>query len=446
MHDTSAAAPVSDGERDSTFWTPLLHRWFIRYNPFYLLSATLVLTGMIAWSHGIAQVGSVDGSLVVAGVAELYAAALIGGAALLMRIGQRRPAVMLALLTALYQGDVTLHTETCAYLSKIGALASYAWFAIFVIKLHALAWAMRVRLSLMSYLTAAFGAAGLLIFPRALPFLGSGMGSALMAFWLYSLCSLHSFQEVTPAAPLDAWGAVVFRRAVRAIWLLWLALGLGHVFFWSTERSLQIAPFLAAAALWAVRKVRRESRVWLLVASVLASAAWIVPDTFFITALIAALALGLRAWPKLGVQGAVNAPSVSPYRATENGSSLRPPLPAPFPFGDAARKRLFVGSLGSLYLAVWTSGWTGGAWPAHILALDMAMSLGMLLLIWRARIRTAVLPPAACLVHGVAIAGMIPVPHSLVAWGSTTVAAGFVVLFGTLGANYWLRNTLVRRT
>ena len=51
------------------------------------------------------------GPLRVAAIAEVYAVALIGGAALLMRIGQRRPAVMLALLTALYQCSLTLHGD-----------------------------------------------------------------------------------------------------------------------------------------------------------------------------------------------------------------------------------------------------------------------------------------------------------------------------------------------
>ena len=55
----------------------------------------------------------------------------------------RRPAVLLALLTVLYQGDLTLHTETCAYLGGVGIFASVAWLAMFVAKLYALAWALK---------------------------------------------------------------------------------------------------------------------------------------------------------------------------------------------------------------------------------------------------------------------------------------------------------------
>jgi hypothetical protein len=77
----------------------LLHRWFVEYNPFYLLSAMLVLVGMTALAHAAAQAGSGEGA-----IGEVYAFSLIAGAALLVRIRQRRPAVMLGLLTVVYQG------------------------------------------------------------------------------------------------------------------------------------------------------------------------------------------------------------------------------------------------------------------------------------------------------------------------------------------------------
>src|SRR5580704_8246864 len=122
----------------------LLHRWLIEYNPLYLLSAALVLTGTFLCSRGLARDDRVYGPLGVALIAELYAACLIGGAALLMRIGHRRPAVMLALLTILYQWDLTLHTERTPY---FGAWAAAAWVVVFAAKLYGLAWAMKLRLS-----------------------------------------------------------------------------------------------------------------------------------------------------------------------------------------------------------------------------------------------------------------------------------------------------------
>ena len=43
---------------EDTYWRRLLHRWLVEYNPLYLLSATLVLGGMILTSRGLAREGS----------------------------------------------------------------------------------------------------------------------------------------------------------------------------------------------------------------------------------------------------------------------------------------------------------------------------------------------------------------------------------------------------
>ena len=130
---TSAATDTATNaspDPNADFWRKLLHRWLVQYNPLYLLSASLCLAGMILCSRGLAHGGSAHGELVVALIAEVYAGALIGGAALLTRIGQRRPAVMLALITALYQCDLTLHTEASACLGSVGVAASAVWAAL----------------------------------------------------------------------------------------------------------------------------------------------------------------------------------------------------------------------------------------------------------------------------------------------------------------------------
>ena len=440
MQDDSIVSPIADGKEESAFWTRLLHRWFVEYNPFYMLSAALVLTGTMLWSRGFAQEGSVYGSLCVAAVAEIYAVSLIGGAALLMRIGQRRPAIMLALLMAVYEGDPTLHTETCAYLSRVGAFAAALWLLLFVVKLRALAWAMRVRISPLSFVIAVLGALGLVIIPHALPLLASSQRSSVIAFWLLSLLSLFSlpFQKMTSTAPLDAWGAVVFRRAVRATWLIWSVLIVAHVFFWSTQRVLELDVFFPALALLGVRWIRRESGVWLLVTSVLVFVACMLPETFSLTAVFAAIMLGLRTWPRVGIDAAA-IPVMSPYRAVD-ASRINPPLAASFvPLGHAERHRALVGSIAALYLALWTLHWSGGPWPAHVLAFDLAMTLAMLLVAWRANARIARLPPIACVTHYILSAGLVPVPRSLVAWGETAVAVGFLLLFVSLGTSYRLR-------
>jgi hypothetical protein len=390
------------------YWQKLLHRWLVEYNPLYLLSATLVLGGMILTSRGLAEQGSLHGQLGVAAIAELYALALIGGAALLVRIGQRRPAVMLALITALYQCDLTLHTETCVYLGAAGVVASVAWVALFVAKLHALARAVRVRLSRGAFATATLGALGL----AALPYAAGGMdprgASALVAVWVFALASAHRAAEVSPLVPLDRWGATVLRRAVRATWLLWgLLLGL-HVYFWSTQHALELRALAPVVPLVLSRRVRSEARAWMVVAATLVGVALVSPPLFSVTALVGAGALALRA---------------------ARGGALR-----------TARLRLVTGALVALYLSAWTAGWTSGAWPDHVVALDVALAVGLAFLFVRGRVRVALAPLGATGVHFVVRADLVPAPRGPVEWGGAAMALGFAALIVALATSYRLRD------
>src|SRR4051812_22790377 len=183
----------------------LLHRWLVQYNPLYLVSATLCLAGVYLTARGLADRGTAFGEVGVAAITELYAIALIGGAALLTRIGQRRPAVMLALLAALYQGDLTLHTEVCTYLGRVGVAASAAWAALFVAKLYALAWALKVRPSRSAVALAAYGGAGLAVMPHVLARVPPGAGGALVALWAFSVgaLGLYAPRAVASAVELD---------------------------------------------------------------------------------------------------------------------------------------------------------------------------------------------------------------------------------------------------
>ena len=78
----------------------LLRRWLVEYNPLYLASATCVLAGIWILARESARRPTVFGALSVWLLGEVYAMALIGGAAFLMRIRQGRAATMLAIMAA----------------------------------------------------------------------------------------------------------------------------------------------------------------------------------------------------------------------------------------------------------------------------------------------------------------------------------------------------------
>lgn len=436
-HDTAEAA---------SYWRRLLHRWLIEYNPLYLISATLVLGGMILTSRGLAREGSLYGEIGVAAISELYAAALIGGAALLTRLGHRRPAVMLGLLTALYQCDLTLHTETCAFLGAVGVWAAAGWLGLFVAKLYAIAWALKLRLSRLTIATATLGALGLTVFPHYLQSMDARASSSLVAIWLFALGSLVVSQQITSSVDLDAWGATVLRRAVRATWVMWAALLFLHVLFWS---KIQVEVLLPVAALLLIRRIRSEAQVWAVVAGTLVLVGVASPGYLSVAALLAMAALALRAVPvtdAVRLAPASDPPvtsSPSPYRAfSSEVEAPRAVAPAPLvPFAPEARLRLMTGALFALYLSVWTLGWTRGPWPNHILALDLSMTVLVVLIAWRARVRSAIVPMTACYAHLVVQLRVIPAPRSLLQWGGTAVGLGFALLFVALGATYWLRRS-----
>ena len=428
-----------------TYARRLLHRWLVEYNPLYLLSAMLVLGGMILTSRGLARDASLYGSIGVAAIAELYALTLIGGAALLTRIGQRRPGVMLALLTVLYQWDLTLHVETCVNLGLSGAIATGAWLAMFAAKVHGLAWAMKIRISRPAFAAATLAALGLAVLPHVLNRTDARYGTALVALWLTALTSLHRTGAVTSLVELDNWGATVRRRVERATWLLSGLLLVLHVTFWSTQYPVKLAALASIAPLLATRWIRGEARVWCIAVATLVVTALRLPGTFSLVAFIAAIALALRARDAAraptDVRVTVTERGVSgPYRASAENAQTTCVEQHVVTDGAAAMVRLFTGSAVALYLWAWTFRWSSGPWPSHVIALDLVFSIAVVFVVWKRRVRGPIAPMLASWLHFVVQARLIPAPHTTLEWGGASVALGFALLIASLAGSYWLRS------
>jgi hypothetical protein len=443
---TPAPGPGAPPQPGKGYCQSLLYRWFVEYNPLYLLSAALVLGGCVVLSSGLADHDSLSETIGVALIAEVYAASLLGGVALLTRIGMRRPAVMLALLSILYQWDTTLHTETCAYLGAAGAFATAAWLAIFVGKLFALGWALRVRFARRALAAATLAAVGLAFGPRLLPELGARGAGAALAAWAFALGALYDEGAITSLVELTPWGRVVLRRATRAAWLLSAALVAVHVAVWQRDHAISVASVLPALPLLGLRRVRSEARAWALSAGTLVTVALAMPGALSVAALLLAAALVLRALsprfaPAAAVRNAAQAPA-QPYRAGGVAFAAQTPeavAPERASVASAERARAWAGAAFALHLAAWTVPWTGGAGPPHVLALDVALTLAVALLVWRARAHASLVPLGVCYLHFVVQARLVPAPRTTVEWGASAVALGFVLLAGSLAASYRLR-------
>lgn len=469
-----AARPSTPPEPDaSRYWRELFHLWFVRYNPLYLVSAMLVLAGLNLVSKGLASEGSLAGPLAVGLVAEVYAAALIGGAALLTRAGQRRPAVLLALVAIVYQGDLTLHTETCSVLGLLGVGLSALWLAVFVAKLVALAWALRVRVARRALVAAAVGALGLAFLPRVLSGAGADRAGTLLALFVFGLGvllprELAASVSPRPGAELDAWGRLVLRRTVLAAWALWAALLALHVAFWASEAPIAVARVLPALVALVVARQPREARVWAIAGGALLLVAWARPTQLSAVAALVAMSLALRAFTRLRTAEA--APSRggddgSPYRVgrglarderdehdehDEHDERDRPTrgrvevVEVLAPVSAEERLRLLTGALAATYVAQWTGGWgawaawEGGALPPHHLLVDLVFLAAAAALAWRLRGRLPLVFAGAVVGHGLLASGLVPRPHSLVGWGVAALALGFSLLLGSIGVSYAL--------
>jgi hypothetical protein len=275
----------------------LVHRWFVEYNPFYLLSAALVFYGSSLLTSGLQSEESLSWSSLSALVSQAYAFALLGGVALLVRIDRRRPAVVLALLFLLYQWDLTLHTETSAYLGTAGLVSALVWLALFVGKLFAIGWALKVRFAPRFLAATTLGAAGLVFGPRLIPELGAVGSGMMVGAWVFALGALGPFSGgITSLAELSPWGRTVLRRATRAAWIVsGVLLGIHVLYFWAKDHEIALAMAWPAIPLLYVRKVRSEGVAWGYVLGVLFFVAVGAPYLLSSVAVLAAAALVLRA-------------------------------------------------------------------------------------------------------------------------------------------------------
>jgi hypothetical protein len=429
-------APESDaGESNAGPVARLLYRWFVEYNPLYLLSAVLVLLGLFLMARGLTSDSSSWGSFGVGIVTELYSGALIGGAALLTRIGLRRTAVCVALIAVLYQGDLILSTETYPLL-RVGVLGSVAWLVVFVAKLSALAWALRLRLSFSAVAVPALGAVGLAAIPY-LPRMVDRHTSMVVAMWLFALfaSALWTSRRVTSRVALDAWGTTVLRRTLRATWLIWGCLAVGHVAFWSLQHDGLAIAFVPVAMLLATRWLQRERTVFAVVVATLIVTAARIPDLFPPVALMSAIVFALHALRKPSVPKPLEPPLglADAYRgacATEEKTATPEPGFELAPRATRTRQLAWAGY--AVYLAVWTASWSGGAWPDHLVALDLVIAAVVALFVWKQGQRSVAWPLIVTYGHWAIQSRVVRVPQSTLSLGVTTVSIGFALLLVSL--------------
>jgi len=438
---TTKDAPSTDPFR------ALIHEWFVEYNPTYLLSAALVLAGLTLVSFNLAE-SDASAGIGLTCVAEIYALALIGGAALLCRFGQRRAAVMVGLLAALYQCDLTLHVETCAFLDGVGWIAALAWALFFHAKLRALVAALDLTPSRSALLVPTLGAFGLALVPHALRSLDSAPRVVLVSLFVFAMLAstFWTSRRIESAIGYDYRG----RRAMTGTWLMWGGALLAHVGYWMVSFRISPALMIPVAILLSTRWAASERGVWARVLFTLALVCVGRPELLPATAAMASVVLALRAWrsPRT-TRMQIDPPSApAPYRGApeEPAPEIVTSLPeTTFVTAEpSSAERLWLGAASSAHLGVWSALGVGGLWRPHLLWLDLGLLALCVVVYWLGRRAQALVPLAPLGAHLAIASAWITAPRSLAETGVWSIALGFGLLGGSLAVSGWMHRARER--
>lgn len=418
----------------------LLVEWFVTYNPLPLASAALVLGGLWIASRELAHRGLV-GALGVSAVAELYALALIGSAWVLRVNGHRRSAVMLGLLAALYQCDVTLHLEMCAYLDTIGLLALLAWVGLFALKLDLLARALELELSASARWIPTLGAACVALVPIVSRWTTFDERStfAALAVFVIGVAALSTCRSVRSAVGFDVRG----RRAMRGVQVLFAAAGLAHVAYACAEMGVSRVPVIAALVLVGARVFHRELGVWIVSLGTLCVVVAVDQSFAPLTLCLAAVSLALHAWrARIEPERAPHAPTGPTYRGVPMMDELTrhdvTSLAAqPIVFAHAsieAQRRIAVGAIALGYLGLTTWGGDTLLSTHHTMVDAGLVILCVGLFGWR-RSLGRLAPIGVGVVHVAIVEEVLVPPRDALELGVWAIASGFAMLGVSVAAS-----------
>jgi hypothetical protein len=410
----------------------LFHRWFVEYNPAYLASAALVLGGLTMMSFDLASTD--HGALALAGISELYALSLIFGVFVLRRLGQRRVAVMLALLVMVWQCDLTMFLESSAFRPELGVTASLLWAGLFLLKLRLMAGALELKISRSSHAVAAFGALGIALLPHLFRATWISRTESVAIFvFLLGAAALYTPRAIESAVGFDVRG----RRAVLGGWAL-LATGLAfHLADWQAELDVHLGVLVFVALLLSLRFAPNglACTVVLLLALIAATAVDRVSTHLTLVLIMSALVLRAVRGPA-SASGERTAQIVSPYRGVEGDEALPLPRIVEQRFG-AVEARLRE----QLLLAAWA------VFCIEIVELDVGLwtlaifILGCLFAFALGRRKQALMPIVPSLLVLAVLQGWFTQASST--WGAIAVTLGFGSLLGGLFAAWWRNRTPV---
>lgn len=284
---------------------PLLHRWFVQYNPLFFASALSVLGGVFLLSRELPR-DAFPSKLGIVASTEIYQLLLIAGAAILLRAGLRRPAALLGITALVFLLDVALNGERL--ISHAGPIsfepgmrarrvvpASLAFALLGPVKVWLLARVFRLRGAAAALRIAGLAVLALPLLPYLTEIAGAGRREAahLAVSWFGApllAWALSDGSRRWTSAWLDGVEDPRLRRLARLAPFLVTGFFLFHTVLWGYAASLsrsfaQAAPFvlvLLGTAAWrlaAIDPLRAELAAWVGSGLTLACAVLAPPET-----------------------------------------------------------------------------------------------------------------------------------------------------------------------
>jgi len=385
-----------DSFRKST--SRILYECFVQYNPLYFFSALCVLGGMFFVSVGLREMDWTRGQLWLTLVIQGYELLVIAGAALIFRTTfQKRPAVILCIIAVVFLFDCTFRTEVATTLEQANRFVAGGWFVMVILKLLALKWAFHLKVSRSALFAILLLACGIAVFPQLFEqYDGSKETLHLFATW-YAI-GLTAFAywkrpQISCRLSFDEWGETVLRRVIKAAWIIWFGWYFLHLFIWISLFSIRITP-AHIAPLFLLGAVFAKHEAWIWIFSGL-SVATTTPPTMMFMAMMVGFTL---AWKGFQI----------------------------------SQKRLYIGAVLAGYLALWTYGWQHWPLPDINLALSLATAIILILMAWKLKLPSALLP---------LLAGVYPAMQGVqsldfVGRGSILLALGFLALVTGVAFNW----------
>lgn len=260
---------------------PLIHRWFVQYSPLYFVSALCVLGG-VGIIAGDLEPDARRSKFALAAVSQAYELLLIAGAWILLRFGQRRPAVILALLELGFLFDIAMNGERLTGIAgwiggprgRIAMGSSVVFGALAAVKLLLLARVFRLRGAAAPLAVAAAALVAMPLVPYLVEFAGqeapARVATHLGISWLGALLLGWAFvresRSWTSGFATDDWSVEVARRIASAAPFIAAIAWAGHGVAWSCFLNVPLSPAHAApyvlvgASAWAARRMSASSR------------------------------------------------------------------------------------------------------------------------------------------------------------------------------------------